>query len=72
MWRLLFAAIFLSGCESEDSAYDRGYDDGYASGYNTECETRATMIAGDWDTPGYRPGFTAGDSDGRAACRREN
>ena len=66
---IVVALAACSGAESRDSAYDRGYSDGYAVGYNTTCEIRATMIAGDWDTNGYKPGYDAGYAAGAEQCR---
>lgn len=66
-----FALAACSSGESYDSAYDRGYSDGYAVGYNTTCEIRATMISGDWETQGYRPGYDSGYQAGATQCKIE-
>ncbi len=66
------AFLALTACswgESYDSAYDRGHSDGYAVGYNTTCEIRATMISGDWETKGYKPGYDSGYQAGAEQCR---
>lgn len=68
-WILIIALASCSRGESFESAYDRGYSDGYATGYNTTCEIRATMISGDWDTDGYKPGYDGGYAAGTEQCK---
>ena len=69
----LICFVLIQGCgESYDAAYDRGQDDGYAVGYNTTCRIRATLIAGDWDVPGYKEGYNQGYVDGSNDCIHRN
>jgi hypothetical protein len=60
--------LMTVGCEQR-SRYDAGYSDGYAAGYNTECQIRATLVAGEWDNVEYSRGYREGESAGREACR---
>lgn len=64
-----FALTACSLGESYDSAYDRGHSDGYAVGYNTTCEIRTTLISGDWEIKGYKPGYDNGYQAGAEQCR---
>lgn len=75
MYRVVCSLVFLlaacSASEKYDSAFDRGYSDGFASGYNTTCEIRVTLIAGDWETNGYKLGYDSGYSAGSEQCRSD-
>jgi hypothetical protein len=65
--------FLLSGCgETYDSAFGRGSSDGYAAGYNTTCKIRSTIVAGDWDIPGYQEGYNAGYREGANDCTFRN
>ena len=69
---LLCAALFLSGCGSDDSDYERGYGDGVAVGYNLACLGYArNLIHGDWGSADYSRGYADGMEDGIKDCRRE-
>ena len=68
----LVLAIMLVGCDSADERYEAGYDDGFAAGYNSECESRSTLIEGDWGDADYTRGYNDGDFDGRKQCRSDH
>jgi len=65
---LLLIPLLLISCGNEEKTYESGYNDGFAEGYNTQCQIRATIVYGHWDSAEYSKGYNAGRNDGAQSC----
>lgn len=70
--------VLVAGCDqisnlmaNPDERFSAGYSDGYAAGFNSECRIRTTLVEGAWNNAHYSRGYRAGETDGRAECRRQ-
>ena len=65
---LFLMSLLLISCGNDEKTYDSGYNDGFAEGYNTQCQIRATIVYGHWDSAEYSKRYNAGRNDGAQAC----